>query len=281
MRIEKWHGAGNDFLVVDARSGLAGPNWPRSVTRLCDRHRGLGADGVLLLESDAELDFRMGYWNADGSEAGMCGNGGRVLAAFATLLGLGSGGEVHFRSAWGLHGARVERRSEDLYQVALGLPDVAWPTLLETAVPWGRATMLRVDCGVPHLVVCLSETPVRDISLVDVQDWGRSLRKLTELGEAGANVDFVSVPPSGPLPVRTYERGVEGETLACGTGATAVAAAAAYWEWRSPPVSIRAWSGDELAVSFQIEDRRLAAVSLSGPATRVFTTEIQSPEFWL
>jgi diaminopimelate epimerase len=274
--VEKWHGAGNDFLVFDAREGIGAPNWPDPVPRLCDRRRGIGADGVLLLENDAEFDFRMRYWNADGSEAGMCGNGGRVLAAFATRLGIGSGGELRFRSAWGPHSAQVERRTEDLYQVDLGLPDVSWPSVLEAAVPWGRATMLRVDPGVPHLVVSLSETPARDLALVDVEGWGRTLRNLDALGEAGANVDFVQVPASGPLLVRTYERGVEGETLACGTGATAVAAAAAYWDWRSSPVTIRAWSGDQLEVSFQAEDRRLVSVCLNGPAARVFTIDMSS-----
>jgi diaminopimelate epimerase len=276
MRVEKWHGAGNDFLVLDSRDVLAVADWPASVRRLCDRRRGIGADGVLLLESGGESDLRMRYWNADGSEAGMCGNGGRVLAAFASQRGLGKAGEVRFHSAWGAHRAQVEQRSKELYQVALELPDVAWPVRLEADVPWGRATMLRVDCGVPHLVVSLSETPVRDLSLVDVEGWGRTLRGLEDLGRAGANVDFVAVPASGPLSVRTYERGVEGETLACGTGAIAVAAASAYWEWRTSPVSVLAWSGDVLEVSYQVEGRRLSSVSLTGPAARVFTAELSS-----
>jgi diaminopimelate epimerase len=274
VRVEKWHGAGNDFLVIDGRELESVPVWPDFARRYCDRHRGIGADGVLLLVNDEQLDFAMRYWNADGSEAEMCGNGGRVLAAFAQRLGLGHDGEVYFRSGWGAHRAKIAAPSQRLYRVELGLPDILWPTSFETAVPWGRATVLRVDCGVPHVVVSLSETPVRDLALVDIDVWGRSLRRLEELGSMGANVDFVAVPPEGPLQVRTFERGVEGETLACGTGATAVAAAAAYWDWRSSPVAIRPWSGEHLEVSYLVEARRLTSVALIGPAARVFDTEV-------
>lgn len=274
MRVEKWHGAGNDFLVIDGRELETEPEWPGFARQYCDRHRGIGADGVLLLVDDGELDFAMRYWNADGSEAEMCGNGGRVLAAFADRLGLGQDGELSFRSAWGPHRVTIEAQSRQTYRVTLGLPDILWPTPMEATVPWGRATALRVDCGVPHLVISLAETPAKDLAVADVDGWGRSLRRLEELGSTGANVDFVAVPSEGPLQVRTFERGVEGETLACGTGATAVAAAAAYWDWRSSPVSIRTWSGEQMEVSYLVEARRLTSVALIGPAARIFETAV-------
>jgi diaminopimelate epimerase len=277
MRVEKWHGAGNDFLVVDGRGLAPTPEWERWTRAACDRRRGVGADGLLVLEPEADLDFRMRYRNADGSEAAMCGNGGRVLAAFATSLGLGAGGQVRFRSAWGTHAARVEPRGPGHYDVELSLPDVPTPELVVVAAPWGRARAVRVACGVPHLVLPVGETPAPGIDAVDVAGWGPALRRLSELGPAGANVDFVEPAADGVLWLRTYERGVEAETLACGTGATAAAAAAARLGWGRPPWRVRARSGDLLEVGCEPRAGALTGVVLRGPAARVFATDYESP----
>ncbi len=275
MRVEKWHGAGNDFLVVDGRGAAAPQDWSAWARAACDRRRGVGADGLLVLEPDADLDFRMHYRNADGGEADMCGNGGRVLAAFAVGLGLGEGGRLRFRSVWGAHVARVEPSGPGHFDVALSLPDVPAPTRLAVDAPWGRALAVRVACGVPHLVVPVGETPARDIEAVDVAGWAPALRRLPELGPAGANVDFVELDAGGTLLLRTFERGVEGETLACGTGATATAAAATGLGWGKPPWRVRTRSGDLLEVAFELGPGTLTGVVLRGPAVRVFATEYE------
>jgi len=152
----------------------------------------VGADGLLVLEPDPDLDFRMHYRNADGGVAEMCGNGGRVLAAFAVERGGGREGRVRFRSAWGTHAAQVERRGPGLYQVALSLPDVRAAAALVVPTPWGPARAALVNCGVPHLVLPVGEGPAPDLEAVDVDGWGPPLRRLPELGPAGANVDFVA-----------------------------------------------------------------------------------------
>jgi diaminopimelate epimerase len=276
MKIEKWHGAGNDFVVLDGRA-LAGspPDWEAWTRAACDRRRGIGADGVLVLEKEPGLDFRMHYRNADGGEADMCGNGGRVLSAFAVAHGLGRGGVVRFLSRWGEHEARVrEDGGAGRYDVTLTLPDVPAGEDLELDAPWGRARSYFVRAGVPHLVVDRAQTPAGDLDHVEVMVWGHALRSHTRLGVPGANVDFVERGTDGVLSVRTYERGVEGETLACGTGATATASAAVRWRWAGSPVRLRTRGGDLLTVTFENADGALRDVRLEGPAVRVFTTEL-------
>jgi diaminopimelate epimerase len=233
----------------------------------------VGADGLLVLEKSPEgLDFRMHYRNADGGEADMCGNGGRVLASFAVAHGLGHGGVVRFLSRWGEHEAEVREIAAGRYDVTLSLPDVPEPESLELDAPWGRTRAVFVRAGVPHLVVDRAQTPAADLAHVDILGWGHALRSHTRLGVPGANVDFVERRPDSVIAVRTYERGVEGETLACGTGATATASAAVRWGWSSSPVRLRTRGGDLLTVTFENADGALRDVRLDGPAVRVFTT---------
>lgn len=289
MKVEKWHGAGNDFVVVDGRGLADPPDWESWTRAACDRRRGIGGDGVLVLEKPpAGLDFRMHYRNADGGEADMCGNGGRVLAAFAVARGLGHDGVVRFLSRWGEHEARVRGvgakvgtkpggsppgESPRSFDVTLTLPDVPAPEALDLDAPWGRMGALFVRAGVPHLVVDRAMTLAADLDGVDIVGWGHVLRSHTRLGVPGANVDFVDRGPDGVISVRTYERGVEGETLACGTGATATASAAVHWRWGSSPVRLRTRSGDLLTVRFENADGALRNVCLQGPAVRVFATD--------
>jgi diaminopimelate epimerase len=275
VKVEKWHGAGNDFVVLDGRELRETPEWESWTRHACDRRRGVGADGVLVLEKQHGLDFRMHYRNADGGEADMCGNGGRVLAAFATTRGLGRGGVVRFLSRWGEHEARV-RPAGDAgdYDVTLTLPDVPEPEELALDAPWGRLRAVLVRAGVPHLVVERAQTPAADLDRVEIVAWGHALRSHTRLGVPGANVDFVDRGAGGVLAVRTYERGVEGETLACGTGATATASAAVRWGWGASPVRLRTRGGDLLTVSFENANGALRKVRLEGPAVRVFATEL-------
>jgi diaminopimelate epimerase len=225
-----------------------------------------------VLEKHPALDFRMHYRNADGGVADMCGNGGRVLASFAVARGLGRDGVVLFESGWGEHEARVAETGPGRYQVSLTLPDVPAAEDIEIDAPWGRVKALLVRAGVPHLVIDRAQTPARDLAGVDIVGWGSALRRHAKLGAKGANVDFLERGADGTIGIRTYERGVEGETLACGTGATATASAAVRWGWGTSPVQVRTQGGDLLSVSFEAAGGALRRVVLQGPAARVFET---------
>src|SRR5262245_55414626 len=199
------HGAGNDFVVIDHRAPFLPEPLEPLIARLCDRRRGVGADGVLLLERDPELDFAMRYFNADGRRADYCGNGARCLALLALELGLGHGGEVRFRTAAGPQRAR--RDPAGRIRLAFGRDVGAGePVRVEAA---GRSFAgLLIRPGVPHFV-----TAVERVEWVPVAEWGAALRHHPRFGAEGANVDFVAPLGPGHLALRTYERGVEAETL--------------------------------------------------------------------
>jgi diaminopimelate epimerase len=258
----KMQGAGNDFVVIDRRDGrelsedLAG-----LVARLCDRRRGIGADGVLLLERDPELDFAMSYYNADGRRAEYCGNGARCLARRALDLGLGVGGTVRFRTDAGVQTAS---RSADARGIELHFGHVGPPT------PWGPLEAAgrlfrgrRVVAGVPHLVV-----DVERVEWVPVPEWGTALRHHQQFAPAGTNVDFVARLGPSRLAMRTYERGVEAETLACGSGAIA-SSICALADGADSPVAVVTAGGDELQVT-AIRDGAGWDVRLAGGAEIAF-----------
>ena len=209
MIFYKCHGAGNDFLVADNRGGdyvLAAGD----VRRLCDRHTGFGADGLMLLENSPEYDFRMVYYNPDGSTGMMCGNGGRCIVAFAALSGIDS---FTFEAADGVHEARIISREGQRFVVRLKMKDVS-----ELRSVGNEGWFL--DTGTRHFVRF-----VEDVEAVDIASEGPRYRHDARFAPEGANVNFVS-PEDGILKVRTFEKGVEAETLACGTGIVASAVAA-------------------------------------------------------
>lgn len=267
----KMHGAANDFVVIDHRAPfLEAPVPAAFVRRLCDRRRGVGADGVLLLERDSELDFAMRYWNSDGGPADYCGNGARCLAAFALSLGLGRGGEVRFRTAAGVQAAR---RIGERLEVRFGRVDAPRRESVEAS---GRSfSGWFVRAGVPHFVV---EVPrLKDVPLLD---WAPPLRRHARFGAEGANVDFVDLRGPGTIGMRTFERGVEGETLACGSGAIASALSRAA-EGRPGPVGVETAGGDVLGVRWEAAEGGYD-VWLEGPAEVAFRgtwpLEISEPE---
>jgi len=261
----KMHGAANDFVVIDHRLGLLrGPLEPL-IVRLCDRRRGVGADGVLLLERDPELDFAMRYFNADGRPAEYCGNGARCLAALALDLGLGRAGEVRFRTAVGPQRARRDPGGRG---IRLGFGRVARGGETQRVEAAGREFTGRLlKPGVPHFV-----TAVERVEWVPVAEWGAALRHHPSFGAEGANVDFVARLGPGRLAMRTYERGVEAETLACGSGAIASALGSAAEGERSP-VRVVTAGGDELEVEFREALDGFEDVSLTGPAEVAFAGE--------
>ena len=264
----KMHGAGNDFVVIDHRAPFL-PDPPEPlIVRICDRRRGVGADGVLLLERDPELDFAMRYFNADGRPADYCGNGARCLALLALDLGLGRGGEVRFRTAAGPQRGRRDPRGRGI-RLAFGRTESGSETLQVEA--GGRAFPGRLlKPGVPHFV-----TAVERVEWVPVAEWGAALRHHPRFGPEGANVDFVARLGPGHVAMRTYERGVEAETMACGSGAIA----SALWcaaEGGSSPVRVLTAGGDELEVEFRADREGYDDVSLTGPAEVSFAGEWSS-----
>lgn len=259
----KMHGAANDFVVVDHRTPFlpAGDALQPLVARVCDRRRGIGADGLLLIERDPECDFAMRYFNADGKPADYCGNGARCLARRALELGIGRDGKVRFRTAVGIQEARIGPNNN--IEVHFGV--VAPPGDVQSIQAANRTFQGRlVRSGVPHFVV-----PVERVEWTPVAEWAPALRHHPSFQPAGANVDFVAPLGAGRIAMRTWERGVEGETLACGSGAIATALAAAADGAPSPIVILTA-GGDELRVTFRAVSGG-HDVWLSGPTEIVFT----------
>jgi len=254
------HGAANDFVVIDHREARLEGELAPLVRQLCDRRRGVGADGVLLLESDGEVDFRMRYFNSDGGAAEYCGNGARCLARLALDLGLGKAGEVRFRTEAGVQSAR--RVADGRYEVRFGR--VERPERREGVEAAGRRfDGWLVRPGVPHFVVAADR-----VAAVPLAEWGAALRAHPDFGPSGANVDFIEGRGASRVAMRTFERGVEGETLACGSGAIACGLARAI-EGDRPPVTITTAGGDDLHVSWRQDGNDFVAV-LEGPAEVAF-----------
>ncbi|MBT9391956.1 diaminopimelate epimerase [Hymenobacter sp. NST-14] len=256
LHFYKYQGTGNDFVMVDDRASQFDAADHQRVRHLCDRRRGIGADGLILLREHPQYDFEMVYFNADGYLGSMCGNGGRCTVAFARQLGV-IDTEARFLAADGPHEARVDADGT----VHLRMQDVLGQQELE-----GYGVFL--DTGSPHLV---RFQPASTLAELNVFAEGRALRYGELFREKGTNVNFVETPatPGQPWQVRTYERGVEDETLSCGTGVTAVALAASR-RGAASPVHLRTPGGD-LRVAFEAQpDGSFTHVFLSGPATYVF-----------
>ncbi|MDD4933531.1 MAG: diaminopimelate epimerase [Methylacidiphilaceae bacterium] len=263
-------GAGNDFILVDDRDGRLQLR-PDQIARLCDRHFGIGADGMLVAETDGEEDrIRMRYYNSDGGEASLCGNGARCFARFLRSLWKGKESDrVSF-----LTGAGPVEAWFAGEEVSISMPDPGAARLRQpVATRHGPREVQWIHTGVPHLVVF-----VQSVEGIDVEELGRELRWLPDFAPEGANVDFVELLGSDRSAVRTYERGVEAETLACGTGVTASALVAHLAKGLSSPVSVLVRSGDCLRVLFERSGDRFHGVRLQGPATMVFTGETEVGE---
>ena len=255
MTFFKYHGTGNDFVMVDDRARTFPVSDQALVARLCHRHFGIGADGLILLQTDPDGTLRMVYFNADGAEGSLCGNGGRCFVRFAHDLGL-IGGLVRFVAVDGEHEAQVLGND-----IQLRMGDVAG---LEQ-----RVAFSFVDTGSPH-VVQFGE----DVEGLDVVASGRPLRYSDTFSPGGTNVNFAQLLPDQTLFVRTYERGVEDETYSCGTGVTAAALVVHRQLGLPSPVAIRTLGG-ALRVAFDARpDGSFVNICLTGPAERVFEGKI-------
>ena len=249
----KYHGTGNDFILVDNTKGDFRDPSAERISKLCHRHFGIGADGLILLESSTQADFKMVYFNADGHKGSMCGNGGRCVTHLAHNLGYVPN-QGHFEGPDGLHQFRVAHP-----QISISMGDVFEIRTVKQG--------LFVDTGSPHLI-CFRDN-IKDL---DVATLGRKLRNEFEPG--GVNVNFVCKTNDG-FSMRTYERGVEAETLSCGTGATA--AAIALMETgavKQGSITLKTLGGI-LSVSCVREDSAYRNIWLTGPVMKVFKGEFQ------
>lgn len=264
LNFTKMNGAGNDFVMVDNRNGTVALD-KDAIARLCDRHRGIGADGLLAVEpAQNGADFRMRYYNADGGEAEMCGNGARCFARFASRIS-GKQGAISFETIAGVITARL---LDDRVELQMSRPkDLALGTQLNVA---GAPTTVHfLNTGVPHAVVL-----VDDLDSVDIRKSGAAIRYHEHFAPKGTNANFIQKIDERTLAIRTYERGVEDETLACGTGV--VASALIYHELTGAPspVGVKVRGGEVLEVGFEKDGAGYTGVTLTGPADFVFEGEV-------
>lgn len=274
MKIQFWkyQGAGNDFVMLDQRQAQTLKRaHTRHIAFLCDRHFGIGADGLILLQQHPDADFEMVYFNADGRESTMCGNGGRCIAAFAKHLGL-VGEKYRFEAIDGMHEAILPHPIGPGGEwVELKMTDVA---SVETPEADGASFVLNT--GSPHFVRFAEQ-----VDALDMVQEGRAVRYSDRFQAAGINVNLVQENANGHLQIRTYERGVEDETLACGTGVTAAALAhhtRRHWPPGAHSVEVQA-RGGRLSVRWVAHaDGSFSDIWLCGPAQRVFSGEIALPD---
>lgn len=267
MRIRFWkmHGAGNDFVLLDDRAGKFPASDRAWIARIAARRTGIGCEGVILIQRSARADFRMRFFNPDGSEVEMCGNGARCVARLAHELGVAPAA-MTIETCAGL--LKAEAHGETVLLRMTSPKD--WRTNRVLTTGKKRVKYGFVNSGVPHVVV---ET--RNPAAVDVRKMGAAIRYHPAFAPAGTNVNFVCVTGPGSLRIRTYERGVEGETLACGTGIVASALIAGRQGRVKPPVEVTAASGDVLAVDFTLVKGGATNVTLLGPAVHVFQGTVE------
>ncbi|MBU2940647.1 diaminopimelate epimerase [Lacinutrix sp. C3R15] len=247
----KYQGTGNDFVMIDNRLKTFNKKDTKKVAFLCDRRFGIGADGLILLENHETADFKMVYYNADGNESTMCGNGGRCIVAFANFLNIVKD-HTTFQAIDGMHDAIIE---DDIIKLHMQNVD-----LVEK-----HANHIFLNTGSPHHV-----QKEANLKTFDIKSKGAKIRYGSPYNEAGTNVNFVSKINDSTFAVRTYERGVEDETLSCGTGVTAVAIAMHYiGETEKNLINLKV-QGGELQVSFVKKGEAYQDIWLIGPAKQVF-----------
>lgn len=252
INFSKFHGAGNDFIMINAMKNDLLLN-DELIFKMCDRRTGIGADGLIILLPSDNQDFKMRYFNCDGKESTFCGNGGRCIAAFAHRQGL-IRNETTYEAIDGIHKAKIFPISHNEYRVELTMRDIMSYKLDENS--------LLIDTGSPHFV-----KKINNWQSLDVNREGAEIRYDKNISEDGVNVDFL-YNDNGKIRIRTYERGVENETLACGTGVTASAIAASLW-FGGKNIDIYTQIA-KLNVRFDIENNSFKNVVLSGPAAHVF-----------
>ena len=246
----KYQGAGNDFIMIDNLNNTFNPDNYELINKLCDRRFGIGADGLILICRHNGADFEMKYYNSDGKPGSMCGNGGRCTAHFAMKCGI-AGKEQSFMAFDGIHKAFVTGG-----QVRLQMGNINEFKIIEGSY--------FINTGSPHYVIFRD-----DVDSINVYEEGKKIRWSPLFAPGGTNVNFVEKTANG-LKIRTFERGVEDETLACGTGVTASAIASVLsGQFDTGNIEVKARGGD-LRVEFTVDGSKISDIWLSGPATFVF-----------
>lgn len=252
IKFSKYHGAGNDFIMINAHPEEIVLD-DEIVFKMCDRKTGIGADGLIIIQPSEKYDFKMRYYNCDGKEATFCGNGGRCAAAFAHKEGIVKDTTI-YEAADGIHRADIDMTNVNDFNIRLTMRDILTYDINDER--------LIIDTGSPHYV-----TRVNNLKNIDINAEGSKIRYDKNISTDGVNVNFMS-NDNGNIHIRTYERGVENETLACGTGVTASAIAASLWFGGN---NIDIYTNiSKLNVSFDRENNCFKNVVLSGPATYVF-----------
>jgi len=263
-------GSGNDFIIIDNRDDiLAGLDIAVFIRNVCRRKLSAGADGMILIENSEEMDFQWRFYNSDGSRAEMCGNGARCAARFAFLNGI-TGSKMVFGTDAGSIRATVTAS-----QVKIRMTDPCdYKPAVSLQINGRGVTLGTINTGVPHAVI-----EVDDIEKVDVIGIGRKVREHADFAPAGTNVNFIAPEKGSSLSIRTYERGVEGETLACGTGAVAGALVHALNTGAQSPIDMVTRSGSRLTIHYKIAGETCSEVDMEGDA-RVIYSGTLTPDAW-
>lgn len=268
ISITKMSGAGNDFIIIDHRAGFIPELYQPQFAQLVCRHSfSVGADGLILIEDSATEDFEWRFYNKDGSVAEMCGNGARCAARFAWRRGI-AGRKMRFATLAGVIAAELIGEQE---HVRIGMTEpFDYRDSMLIHLGESEKEVFFVNTGVPHAVVFV------DSDNTPVEKWGRTLRYHEQFEPAGTNANFVKIIEDGQLLVRTYERGVEAETMACGTGVVAAAIVAARQGLAESPVDVTTSGGEQLVVQFRLEDTGVLDVHLQGPARIIYEADLSA-----
>ena len=280
----KMSGAGNDFIVIDKNINPAFIPGKEFVKKVCDRRNGIGADGLITIADSGDYDFNMEYFNSDGTTGSLCGNGARCAIKFADLTKRLGQSNTKFLSNSVLYSGEVLNDGKIKFYFNE-------PQKLNLGLKIGLSAQIItasfVDTGSPHVVINIKDilrnsedkgSYYKGINDVPVFKMGREIRNLPEFAPAGTNVNFIDIA-DGILYIRTYERGVEDETLACVTGSAAAALISHFTDKLNPPVKLITRGGDELTVDFSTDNTAIKNLSLTGPAKVTFTGEFSLKQF--
>ena len=267
---DKMSGSGNDFIIIDNRRGLVPDEFlPRLIVKICKRRLSVGSDGLILIEQSGTADFKWRFYNADGSVAEMCGNGARCAARFAWRHGI-AGKKLSFETLAGIINAEI---IEDRVKLRMTPPGPVAPAR-QISLSTGELAVLSVNTGVPHAVV-----EVENLDTMDIVGPGRQIRYHETFMPAGTNANFVHLLEDGSIAIRTYERGVEDETLACGTGAVAAAIVMSKTRNLPQPLRVRPKGGGVLTVYLTFVGESVTEAFLEGDARVIYSATLD-PDAW-
>jgi diaminopimelate epimerase len=273
INFTKMSGAGNDFILIDNLDGHYRLDWSQIAPKLCDRRVGIGADGLLIIEISTKADFKMNYFNSDGSCGGMCGNGGRCAALF--MANLSSNKAQKFEALDYLYASEWVNDNK----IKLWMRDVNSFKLNQLiSINKIKISYHFIDTGAPHVVLFINDLPFdvqTELKSIGIIKIGAVLRNHELFKPNGVNVNFVEIIDQSTISMRTYERGVEDETFACGTGSIACAIASFQLKNINLPIHVQAFSGEMLEIDFKESNGCFEDVTLTGPAKIVFEGEIQ------